>query len=70
MGTPKVRQHSCILLLRRQGPHMARTILYVAEDLRRCPTHRIREPRRMGTARSGLPPRLRLLRWQCLSTRV
>lgn len=70
VGTSQIRQHPRILLLRRQGSHLARAIEHLAENLRSRPTQRIRQPRLVGAARSGLPPRMRLLGWQRLSARV
>jgi hypothetical protein len=70
LGPPQVRQHPRFLLVRRQGLHLARVRQPVVEDLRSSPAHRVRQPRRLGAARSRLPPRMRLLRWQCVGARV
>lgn len=50
MGAPQVRQHPGLFVIRRQGPHLARTRRCMAEDLRRRPAHRIRQPRRLGAS--------------------
>jgi hypothetical protein len=48
MGTSQVRQHPRLLFLRRQGPHLARTVKHLAEDLRGRHTHGFRQPRFLG----------------------
>lgn len=70
MGTPQVWQHPRLFVLRRQSPHLARTIRRLAKNLRRRPSHRIREPCRLGTPRGGLSSCMRFIRWQRLGPRI
>jgi hypothetical protein len=59
MGASKVRQHPRILVVRRQGHHLARAVVDLAKDLRSRPTHGLGQHRRLGAPRSRLPPRMR-----------
>ena len=60
-GSPKIRQHPRLLLLRRQSPYLAR--IRLAMDHRRLlrPTHCLRQHRLLVTPRIRLSARLRLL---------
>jgi hypothetical protein len=69
-GASQVRKHPRLLLIRRQGFYLARSLRPVEQDLRSRPAHSIRKPGILGTPRSWLPACMRVIRRQRLSPRV